>query len=131
MGVRDRTAPERADTVYERWVKSEIRSGKFVAWVVEASDPGVVGGGCLWLRPVQPRPNVAQPVEPYLLSMFTEPGFRKKGVASQILKAAIKWSRNRGYGRILLHASEKGRGLYRKHGFKRTWEMRLELHKRK
>jgi GNAT superfamily N-acetyltransferase len=70
-------------------------------------------------------------MEPYLFSMFTEPRFRRKGVASRILKEAIRWSRKNGYGRILLHASKKGRRLYGENGFTRTWEMRLELDRRK
>jgi len=127
MGVRDQSALNRADTVYERWARSAIRSGDLVGWVIAASNHGVVGGGCLWLRPTQPRPNQSETVEPYVFSMFTEPGFRRKGIASRILQEAVKWSRKNGYGRILLHANDKGRGLYRKHGFTRTWEMRRQL----
>ena len=131
MGVRDRLTLNRADEVYERWASLQIRSGKLVGWIVVIPNNGVVGGGCLWLRPTQPRPNLIEPMEPYLFSMFTEPRFRRKGVASRILKEAIRWSRKNGYGRILLHASKKGRRLYGENGFTRTWEMRLELDRRK
>jgi len=130
MGVKDRVVLTRADIAYERWARPKIRSGELVGWVVEAANSGVVGGGCLWLRPTQPRPGLREPVEPYVFSMFTEAGFRRKGVALRILQEAIKWSRKNGYGRTLLHASVKGRGLYRKHGFTRGWEMRLQLQKK-
>jgi len=127
MGVRNPAALDRADGAYEEWARVGLRSGDLVAWVVEAVNHGVVGGGCLWLRPEQPHPDVSTPVEPYLFSMFTEPEFRRKGIASRIIKEAVKWSRRKGYRRILLHANKKGRRLYRKHGFKRTWEMRLKF----
>lgn len=126
MGVGDSGLLDAADKAFRRWVKAEIRKERLLGWIVEASD-GLAGGGCLWLRPVQPRPRSRKLVEPYLLSMFTEPNFRRKGVASRILNEAIKWSQRNGYTQILLHASQKGRSLYRKYGFTRTWEMRLEL----
>lgn len=127
MGVDDRTSLDQADMTFQKWVRAEMRRGNVVGWVAETSDREIVGGGCLWLRPTQPRPNLTKPIEPYLFSMFTEPRFRRKGVASRILKEAIQWSRRNNHRRILLHASKKGRAIYRKYGFTRTWEMRLEL----
>ena len=70
-------------------------------------------------------------VQPYLLSMYTEPDFRRRGVASMVVKEAINWCRKNKYERLMLHASEMGRKVYSQLGFKRTWEMRLDLaHKR-
>ena len=59
--------------------------------------------------------------------MYTEPGFRGRGVGTQILRMAIKWAQSNGYSRIVLHASKAGRSLYLRQGFERTWEMRLDL----
>src|SRR5437879_5278487 len=66
----------------------------------------VAGGGCVWLQPVQPRPHRASMVQPYLLSMYTEPGFRRRGVASMVVKEAMGWCRKNKYERLMLHASE-------------------------
>jgi GNAT superfamily N-acetyltransferase len=128
MKVGDPPTLDRADSVYRKWVRAEIRNGHVVGWVVQTANHEIVGGGCLWLRPEQPRPNLSKPIEPYLFSMFTEPKFRRKGIASLILNEAIKWSRKNDYRRILLHASKKGRRLYRRYGFTRTWEMRFDLY---
>ena len=76
---------------------------------------------------VQPRPHRESRVQPYLLSMYTEPDFRRRGVASMVVKEAIEWCRRNKHERLMLHASEMGRGVYSKLGFKRTWEMRLDL----
>jgi GNAT superfamily N-acetyltransferase len=131
MGIRDSRVLDDADRAYRKWVKSEITKGNVVGWIVEDSEHVAAGGGCLWLRPSQPRPQSKRLAEPYLLSMFTEPDFRRKGVASRIVKEAMEWCERNGYARFSLHASRKGRRLYRRHGFTRTWEMRLELGKRK
>jgi len=126
MGVKDSGLLDVADRDYKRWVRAEMAKGRVIGWIVETCE-GLAGGGCLWLRPSQPRPKPRGTIEPYLFSMFTEPKFRGKGVASRILDQAIKWCRRRGYKRLLLHASTKGRRLYKEYGFERTWEMRLEL----
>jgi GNAT superfamily N-acetyltransferase len=79
------------------------------------------------LHPIQPNPRRDYTMQPYLLSMYTEPDFRKRGVASIVVSKAIEWSRKHEYGRLVLHASDMGRKVYKKFGFKRTWEMRLDL----
>jgi GNAT superfamily N-acetyltransferase len=131
MGTVDPKMLDKGDTAYRPWVRSQIARGKVIAWVVETPEGDIAGSGCLWLRPAQPRPHTTGLVDPYLFSMFTQPRFRRKGVASAIMKEVIKWCERDGYGRIWLNASGKGRHLYRKRGFTRTWEMRLELSKTK
>ncbi len=44
-----------------------------------------------------------------------------------VVKEAIEWCRKKKYERLMLHASEMGRRVYSQLGFKRTWEMRLDL----
>ena len=44
-----------------------------------------------------------------------------------VVKEAIKWCRKNKYERLMLHASEMGRRVYSQLGFKRIWEMRLDL----
>ncbi len=79
------------------------------------------------MQPIQPHPKGRKRRQPYLMSMFTEPSFRGRGVASAIVDAAVEWSRVNGYPFVLLHASEMGRGVYERLGFERLWEMRLKL----
>jgi GNAT superfamily N-acetyltransferase len=123
LGIREKAVLDEADRVYRKWAKSGFKNGSLVGWIE-------VGSGCIWLRAAQPRPNLKKRVQPYLLSMYTEPRFRGKGVASLVVREAIKWCKKKGYSRLALHASRKGRGLYRKLGFSRTWEMRLNLQRK-
>ncbi len=125
MGVRDKRVLDEADPVFRMWAVRELRAGSLKAWLARGRDGRVVGGGCLWLQPVQPQPGVSKMVQPYLLSMFTEPGFRGKGVASRIVGEAVEWCKMNGFSWVVLHASKMGRGLYRGLGFKRAWEMEL------
>ena len=130
LGVKNRLVLDKADLAYRKWVKSGLKNGSLLGWIAETKESLPAGSGCLWLRPAQPKPNVKVQIQPYLLSMYTEPPFRRKGVASRVVKEAIQWCSKNGYSRLALHASRYGRGVYRKHGFTRSWEMRLELGRR-
>ena len=87
----------------------------------------MVGGGSLWLQPVQPRPGFDGGGQPYLLSFYTEPAARGRGAATALVEACVAWARAHGYPRVTLHASRFGRRVYEKLGFERTWEMKRPL----
>ncbi len=127
LGIRNSEQHVKGDRVYKRWARARLKNHELMAWVVKSSDGRIAGGGCVWLQTVQPRPHRVSMVQPYLLSMYTEPDFRRRGVASMVVKEAIEWCRKNKYERLMLHASEMGRKVYSKLGFKRTWEMRLDL----
>lgn len=127
MGVGDKKSLDRADVVYRQWARQHLRSGDFRAWLAENSEGKILGGGALRLQPVQPRPGYERGVQPYLLSMYTERASRGHGVASRVVREAVNWTRKNGYPSLRLHASEMGRGVYSKLGFKRSWEMKMEF----
>lgn len=127
LHIRKKTLLDKADKEYAAWARARLRSSRLKAWIVKDNNGKIAGSGCVWLQSIQPRPGNPLKVQPYLLSMYTEPVFRRRGVASLIVEEAIDWSRKNGYQRLLLHASETGKKVYRKYGFKRTWEMRLRL----
>jgi GNAT superfamily N-acetyltransferase len=128
IGMRNKRSLDEADQVYTRWVKSRMKNETLMGWLARARGK-VVGGGCVWLQPIQPMPGYNRMLQPYVLSMYTEPSFRGQGVASAIIDEACRWARKKKFPVIRLHAAEMGRGVYAKRGFKRGWEMRLRLSK--
>lgn len=128
LGEREPIELDRADKVYGGWARSRMKSGNLMGWVVE-NEGKILGGGCVWLQPVQPRPGYKLMVQPYLLSMYTEPRSRGLGVASGIVEKALEWCRSNKFPQLRLHASVMGRKVYLKHGFERTWEMRRRIKK--
>jgi len=109
------------------WIKKQLTEGRLVGFIVKTPSGQVAGSGCIWLREDAPRPHNTRLASPYLLSMFTEEGFRRKGVARLIVQHAIDWTKEHGYVTISLHASVAGIPLYESLGFKQTTEMRLML----
>lgn len=114
------------DAAYRRWARTRLKNGTLAGFVVEARG-APVASGCAWLQPIQPGPGRLELVQPYLMSMWTHPAFRGKGIARRIVRAAMKWARERGHARMSLHAAPMGRGVYAALGFERTWEMRALL----
>ncbi len=127
LGSWTTEALESTDHDYARWARSHLRNGSYVGWLVEDGNGRVVGGGCVWLKPIQPRPGLKVQLQPYLLSMYTEPECRGKGIATMIVEEAMDWARKKGFSTLVLHASEMGRRVYSRLGFKRSWEMMVDV----
>jgi GNAT superfamily N-acetyltransferase len=127
--MRHRSVKEHrvGDDSYRRWAPLMMKRRLLRCYVVINSRSEIVAGGCLWLRDVQPGPGHAADKVPYLLSMYTEPAFRRKGLATMIVKECMEWARAKGYRGLTLHASKKGRKVYSELGWERTWEMRYDL----
>lgn len=54
----------------------------------------------------------------YITSLYVKPEYREKGIGSTILDMLIQKAKSRGYEIVMLNASDMGRKLYEKVGFK-------------
>lgn len=54
----------------------------------------------------------------YLMNIYTKPEYRKQGIATKILDYLVKKSVEYGAEKISLEATEMGRPVYEKYGFK-------------
>lgn len=104
----------------------------FVGWLAEPmSRPGlVVGGAGVQLRPMLPRPGrdgrgLVQGPEAYVVNVFVERAWRRRGVATTLMTHVLGYARERRLRIVTLHASDEGRPLYERLGFAPTNEMRL------
>ena len=90
-----------------------------VQYVAVDGDKIVATGGVhFYLYP----PNFGYPSGKiaYIASMYTLLEYRSKGIAAAILRILIDEAQSRGHRRIRLFASELGRPVYEKLGFKDT-----------
>jgi len=114
----------------EAFFRATVASGEYLTWLATTSDAPevVVGGAGLWLRPMIPRPltnEVAQGVEGLVVNVYTEPAWRRRGIAALLMRHLLDYTREHHILRVLLHASNDGRPLYESMGFVPTSEMRL------
>ena len=114
----------------ESFFGAAVASGEYIAWLATASGAPehIVAGAGLWLRPMLPRPHaggVATGMEGLVANVYTEPGWRRRGLAALLMRHVLVYAREHNIDRVLLHASEKGRSLYEALGFVITNEMKL------
>ncbi len=115
------------DHAFKKWALNEMRAKRLFCFVVANAERKGVAGGSIWLREVQPYPGFNGGKVPYLMSMYTEPEFRRRGLGTMVTKNAIEWARENGYRSITLHASRMGRTVYEKMGFENSNEMEYEI----
>jgi GNAT superfamily N-acetyltransferase len=123
------TPEERAVAVdaYPAWAREMMKKKRFHGYIVETRGGKVAASGCVWLRAQQPSRGRPATLIPYVMSVYTHPNYRRKGLASMIMLETMAWSKKHGYRKMLLHASTAGRKVYSQLGWKRTWEMDVDL----
>ena len=60
-----------------------------------------------------------------VLNVYTEPAFRRHGLARALMLDLLDWARSSGLDSLVLHATPDGRPLYEALGFAPTNEMRF------
>lgn len=104
-----------------------IASGDFVAWLGIA-DGKVVATSGLCFSKIIPGFTLLDGRVAYIMNIYTLPLWRKKGIGKQVFYHILEEAKQRNYKRVLLHATEDGRPIYEKFGFKATHdEMELKL----
>ncbi|MHB1260482.1 MAG: GNAT family N-acetyltransferase [Thermoplasmatota archaeon] len=132
MGRVGRGEHDPTSVAYGKWLLARMKRGTLTAFVIQDLGPDgkpgeVLASGGVWIQDVQPRPGHPLTMWGYVLSIYTEPQARRRGLARALVDACIEHAREAGCTRACLHASEEGRPLYEELGFERTDEMWLDL----
>ncbi len=126
MGFKDEAGLQAMEATSIPFFRTGLENGSYRGWLVENNEGVIAGGGVVLLEfPSSPRDPRA--VRAFIINMYTEPPFRKKGLAKMVMEEMIRWCKEQGFAWVALHASDAGRSLYEKLGFKPTNEMRLPL----
>jgi GNAT superfamily N-acetyltransferase len=126
MGYRDETALNAMAQKCHFWLLTRMNRGEYLAWLAVAPDQSIVAGTGLWLMDWIPH-MIGTGRRGNILNVYTEPGYRRRGLARELMKAAMQWCRSNGVDVVVLHASANGRSLYESMGFAATNEMRIKL----
>ncbi|HZS17195.1 MAG TPA: GNAT family N-acetyltransferase [Candidatus Udaeobacter sp.] len=112
-------------------LKEWINTGKYVGWVATPADEPqtIVAGAGVQLQRILPRPldrsTIGEGLQGTIVNVFTEPPWRRRGIARLLIEQIIIWSEHQGIDRLILHASKEGRSIYQKLGFVSSNEMRF------
>jgi GNAT superfamily N-acetyltransferase len=117
-----------------RYLEVALPAGEYLGWLAELGSQAkpIVGGAGVQLRRVLPfpelkaqGPTIAGGRQGIVLNVYTEPTWRRRGVARRLMESVLSWASEAELESLVLHASEQGRTLYEQLGFAPTNEMRL------
>jgi GNAT superfamily N-acetyltransferase len=112
-----------------------LASGDYFGWLVSQRNvpQEIIAGAGVIIREVPPFPirhkdgeiTIAEGRQGLIVNVFTEPEWRRRGLAKLLMNTIITWSREQNLDGLVLHASDDGRALYEQLGFISTTEMSL------
>ncbi len=107
------------------YYQKALSDGTHIAYLVFDKDRFVGAGGVSFFQ-VMPTYHNPSGNKAYIMNMYTDPEYRRRGIAYKMLDMLIRDTKSRGITAISLEATDMGRPLYEKYGFiKMNHEMEL------
>src|SRR5262245_26218663 len=114
MGVRLDAAA--VDAAFRPWLLDMMPKGIYRAWVVEADDRVISGGG-ITILPWPPGPRYFSGRLAFVYNVYTEPEHRRQGLGRMVMEAVHAWCRDEQIGSLALNASQFGQSMYESLGY--------------
>ncbi len=127
MGRQDEDAHRSMLVSAEAFLREAMPRGRYRGWLAETVEGQVVAGVGVTIVDWPGSPDDPEPRRAWVQNVYTEPEYRRLGLALRLMETAVEWCREAGFASVSLHASIHGRPLYQKIGFRQTNEMRLRL----
>ena len=105
------------DQAFRAWLGEVMPRGSYRAWLVDAADGTVAGGGGITIIPWPPGPRYAGDRLAFVYNVYTEPPHRRRGLARLVMDTIHHWCRDEGIGSMALNASRDGKPLYESMGY--------------
>lgn len=116
--LREEGAKEDADLrpALRDYYMRHMKDGTFVSWIAE--DEGkIIGTSGMSFVEKPPYFGCPSGKMGLLSSMFTNPAYRRKGIAKELLHRVVEEAKNYGCGTVQITASDMGVKLYTAYGF--------------
>ncbi len=98
------------------YYKKALAEDTHVAYLVFDNKKFVGAGGVSFFQ-VMPTFHNPSGWKAYIMNMYTDPDYRRQGIAYKTLDLLVAEARERGIAAISLEATQAGRPLYEKYGF--------------
>lgn len=127
MGAQPEDKIEELAKHLREYLPGALAQQQYIGWLAMSGDEIAGAGGAS----IRHRPgSFTNPTgrEAYVMSMYTSPNHRKKGIATTILNNLVADVKLLGIVMIELHATKDGEPVYVKNGFKLHPEPTYRLH---
>ncbi|WP_218017119.1 GNAT family N-acetyltransferase, partial [Sphingobium herbicidovorans] len=112
---------------FRPWLEPRLADGRYFGWLILA-DAEVIAGVGMMVLDWPPHPSHPdQGARGYVLNMYVEPTYRRRGLGKRLMDLCRLEAERRGLTYTVLHATQQGRGLYEQLGWRPTTEMSLTL----
>lgn len=108
---------------FEPWVRRMLGEERYAGWVTSDGDRTIASAGFLVLDWAPHHLDPTGDKRGYILNVFVEPEYRRRGLAQMLMKECMAEARRRAIRVVALHASNKGQPVYEKLGFRTSNEM--------
>ncbi len=108
---------------FEPWVRRMLANSKYAGWIISDGDRDIASAGFLVLDWAPHFLDPSGEERGYVLNVFVEPEYRRRGLAQALMTECMDEARRRGIRVVALHASGKGQPVYEKLGFTTSNEM--------
>ena len=98
------------------YYKRALEDGTHTVILVMDGDSFVGAGGVSYYE-VMPTYHNPSGKKAYIMNMYTNPAYRRQGIAIKTLDMLVQDAKKRGITQISLEATDMGRPLYEKYGF--------------
>ena len=116
MGYTDPVKLEKLRKESYAYMIDKLPSGEYMSWVADVNGQAVASGG-LVIRSAPPTIRNPRGLEGYVISVFTDPEWRRQGMSRAIMTAIVDYLRSQVITAVTLRASEQGRPMYLSLGF--------------
>jgi len=112
---------------FRPWLRVRLEDGRYYGFMVMDEGDPAAGIGLMSIDwPPHPA-HSTQDQRGYVLNVYVEPAYRRRGLATALMKLAEAEFSRRGLGFAVLHATEVGRPVYQALGWAATREMTKTL----
>lgn len=123
MGKPDDERMQTALHAFAEWVANAIRRGIYIGWLVETTKSEPIANAGLLLLEWPPNLRDLGLIRGYVLNVWTSPDHRRKGIARALMQTVMAEAHSRRIHVLALHASDEGKHIYEKLGFRTSREM--------
>lgn len=112
-----------------RYYEQALADGSHTAYLVFDGDRFIGAGGMSYYS-VMPTYHNPTGRKAYVMNMYTDPDYRRQGIAYKTLELLVSDAESKGVAEITLEATDMGRPLYERFGFEQM-PSEMEFVKRK
>ena len=117
--IRDENDEKTLLSSNKDFLTSSLTDGSFIQYLAVDGDK-IVGTSSVSFYTLPPNAMRPSGKVAYIGNMFTYPEYRRQGIATKLFALSVEAAKDAAYREICLDATEMGRPIYEKYGFKKN-----------